>query len=226
MAGLGVFLTGTGTDIGKTYVATALLRALAARGVATQALKPVASGMAPLGTPDFAHSDTARLLVAQGQPVTADTVARCTPWRFAAPLSPDLAAAAEGRALRLADVVAFCRPRLTAPALTLIEGAGGIMSPIAADGLNVDLAMALDIPVLLVAGTYLGTISHTLSALAVLESRGLRTTAVVVNETQDATTSVDDTCAILEWFAPKGTQIAPLRRDAALSPMLVDAVGV
>ena len=222
----GVFVTGTGTDVGKTYVAAALLRALTRRGLKTRALKPVASGVAPPTSPRFAANDTVRLLAAQNKAPTPDAVDTCTPWRFAAALSPDLAAAAEGRRLALADVVAFCQAHVAdAPGLVLIEGAGGLMSPIARDGLNLDLATALGLPVLLVAGTYLGAVSHTLTALAVLRAHGLRVMGTVVNETPGAPTGVADTCALLARFAaPRGLAGAftPLRRDEDCPPPLVD----
>ena len=224
MPGRRVFVAGTGTDVGKTYVAASVLRTLVSRSVQTLALKPVASGIAPFDDAAFAASDTARLLRAQNRPVTRDLVETCTPWRFAAPLSPDLAAAAERRRLALAEIVAFCRAGLVGEQdVTLVEGAGGIMSPIAADGLNIDLAAALEMPVLLVTGTFLGAVSHTLSALGVLQARSLRVVGVVVNETPGAATSPDGTCAILARFAPQAV-LWPLGRDAPVPQALVDAI--
>ena len=218
------FVAGTGTDVGKTYVAASVLKTLVSRGVQTLALKPVASGVAPFDDAAFAASDTARLLGAQNRAVTRDLVETCTPWRFAAPLSPDLAAAAECRLLPFAEVVTFCRNGLAGEQeVTLVEGAGGIMSPIATDGLNIDLAAALDLPVLLVGHTSLGAVSHTLSALSVLQARGLRVAGVVVNETPGAATSPDGTCAILERFAPQAC-LWPLGRDAPVPQALVAAI--
>jgi dethiobiotin synthetase len=219
-----IFVAGTGTDVGKTYVASSLLRTLRAQGHRTLALKPVASGIGPIGSEDFACSDTARLLDAQDVAVTPDAVERCTPWRFAAPLSPDLAAAAENRPLPLADIIAFCGTRLveTQNDVAIVEGAGGIMSPIASDGLNLDLAAALDLPVLLISGTYLGAISHTLSALEVIEARGLRVLGVSVNETPCTATSPSATCEIIARFAP-GAVLIPLGQNASVPQSLVDA---
>ena len=75
-----VFVAGAGTEIGKTYVTAALTRRLRALGRGVRTLKPLASGVPPLGDPDFAQSDTARLLAAQGLPVTPETVAACSPF--------------------------------------------------------------------------------------------------------------------------------------------------
>ena len=89
------FVSATGTDIGKTFVARGLIRALRARGRNVAALKPVVSGFEPS---EAAGSDSGLLLAALGRPVTLDAISEISPWRFAAPLAPDMAAAREGRA--------------------------------------------------------------------------------------------------------------------------------
>ncbi|HEY3696679.1 dethiobiotin synthase [Phenylobacterium sp.] len=180
-----LFVTGTGTDVGKTYVCAALLRALAARGHAVDALKPVVSGFDPAALED---SDPAVLLRALGRPVTPQALAALSPWRFAAPLSPPLAARREGRALSATEVIGLCRERAGAAhdRLLLVEGAGGVMSPLDETATMLDLAAALQAPALLVAGSYLGTISHTLTAAAALRGAGVDLAAVAVSESLDA----------------------------------------
>ena len=106
-----VFVTGAGTEIGKTYVTCALARELRAAGRAVRTFKPVATGMAGTDDPAFQQSDTAQLLAAQGSPCDETTIAACTPWRFAAPLSPDMAAAVEDRRLELAEITTWARER-------------------------------------------------------------------------------------------------------------------
>ena len=91
-----VFVTGTGTDVGKTFVTAALIRHLRATGRSVDALKPVVSGF---DATQIEASDPGVLLAALGRAATPDELDRISPWRFAAPLSPDLAAQAEGRAL-------------------------------------------------------------------------------------------------------------------------------
>ena len=121
-------MTATGTEVGKTFVSCGLLRAARRAGWRVAALKPVLTGYDPAGA---AESDAGLLLAAMGRPVTDDTVGATAPWRYAAPLSPDMAAAAEGRdAPGLAAVAAVCRARVSAGRLTLIEGIGGIMVPL------------------------------------------------------------------------------------------------
>ncbi|ACL61143.1 dethiobiotin synthase [Methylobacterium nodulans] len=186
-----LFVAGAGTEIGKTYVTAALTRALRASGRPVRALKPVASGVPDLSDPDFSASDTALLLAAQDLPVTPETVAAMTPWRFAAPLAPDLAAAREGRSLALADLVAWCETAIAAPApgtAVLIEGVGGLMSPLTAEATGLAWLKALRLPVLLVSGSYLGAISHALTAIETLHHHAVDLRAVVVSETPGAPT--------------------------------------
>ena len=197
-----VFVAGAGTEIGKTYVTAALTRRLRSAGPVL-ALKPLASGVAPVEDPAFADSDTARLLAAQGLPVTAATVAACSPWRFAAPLAPDQAAALEGRRLTLDEIVGWCRERIASAACpVVIEGVGGLMSPITDEATNLDWIEALRIPVTLVSGSYLGAISHALTAAEVLRLRGLDLRAVVISETEGAPTSPQVVAAAVARHTP------------------------
>lgn len=177
-----IFVAGTGTDLGKTHIACALLRAARAKGLTVDAFKPVVSGFDP-AEPET--SDPARLAAAMGRP---DAWAQISPRRYRAPLAPNLAARLEGETLAMADLVADCRTWLETRNvdLALVEGAGGVMSPMTDDATNLDLMTALALPVLLVAGSYLGTASHLLTALEVLRARGLTVAAIVVSESLDA----------------------------------------
>jgi dethiobiotin synthetase len=177
-----LFIAGTGTDLGKTHIACALLRAARAQGLSVDAFKPVVSGFDP-ARPET--SDPARLAAAMDRP---DAWAEVSPRRYRAPLAPNLAARLEGDALAMAHLVADCRTWLSSRNvdLALVEGAGGVMSPMTDDATNLDLMTALALPVLLVAGSYLGTASHLLTALEVLRSRGLTVAAIVVSESLDA----------------------------------------
>jgi dethiobiotin synthetase len=194
----GVFVTGTGTDVGKTFVTAALVRHLRSTGKVTDAFKPVASGLDPA---DLAGSDPAVLLASLGRGVTSDEVARIAPWRFAAPLSPDLAARAEGRAIDFNALVEFSRDAAYGRGTVFIEGVGGIMVPLDQTHTVLDWMSALRIPVLLVAGSYLGTISHTLTALHVLAQRNLEIAGVVVSESMVPGADLDDTVATIARFA-------------------------
>jgi dethiobiotin synthetase len=176
-----LFVTGTGTDIGKTYVSCALIRALKARGAVVDAFKPVVSGFDPR---DAAASDPARLAAALGDP---GAVFRIAPRRYRAPLSPNIAARLEGQTL-VDDMVidAVARAAEIRDGLLLVEGAGGVMSPLTDGETNLDMITALGAPVLLVAGSYLGTISHVLTALVALRAAKADVAAVVMSESPDA----------------------------------------
>jgi len=193
-----VFVTGTGTDIGKTFVTAMLVRHLRDAGRPVEAFKPVMSGVDPA---NIARSDAGVLLTALGRATTPQEIDRVAPWRFAAPLSPDLAAQAEGRSVDFGKLVDFSRAAAYGRGTVFIEGVGGIMVPLDATHTVLDWMSALRIPVLLVTGSYLGTISHTLTALHVLAHRNLDIAGVVVSESEAPGASLDDTVATIARFA-------------------------
>ena len=211
-----IFITGSGTGVGKTYIAALLIRELRQAGHKVRAFKPVATGMMPINEPAFAETDTALLLAAQGIPADAANVAACTPWRFARPLSPDMAAAAEGRALPFDAIAEWADavPRQAArDAIVLVEGVGGVMSPIATDALNIDLIAVLRCPAILVCGNYLGAINHALTAIEALRARKIALQTLAVSETAGSSVDFSATMETLSRFAP-GVHIAPIRQGA------------
>ena len=190
-----VCVSGSGTGIGKTYVSSVLIRQLKAKGQAPRALKPVMSGFDPDALDE---SDAGQLIQALGQTLDDDTLAAMAPWRFEAALAPDMAAVREGRSLSFDEVVAFCRRQLVRrDEITLIEAVGGVMAPMAQNRLCTDFARALDLPVLLVVGSYLGTISHTLTAVAALKAEGLPLIGVVISESEDSPVPLAETQAAI-----------------------------
>jgi dethiobiotin synthetase len=206
------FVTATGTDIGKTYVTAGLVRHLRAKGEAVSALKPVASGFTMA---DAATSDAGQLLAALDEPVTPTSLDRIAPWRFAAPLSPDMAAAREGLSIDFDALIGVCRARIASRTGPLfIEGVGGVMVPLDDRHLVTDWMVALGLPLVLVTGSYLGTISHTLSALEAVVRRGLTVAALVVNESDTAPVGLDETAAAIRRFAGD-TPIRTVHRGGA-----------
>ncbi len=201
------FVTATGTDIGKTFVTAGLIRAMRASGRLACGLKPVVSGF---DIDRAAESDPAQLLEAMGEEITKGALDRIAPWRFAAPLSPDMAASREGREIVFPARIAFCREALgDSPRHQFIEGVGGVMVPLDRRHTVLDWMMALEVPVLLVAGTYLGTISHTLTALDVLARAGLSVSAVVLNDSGSNPVAPEETAATLARFTSAPIQIIP-----------------
>jgi dethiobiotin synthetase len=195
------FIAGAGTDVGKTYVTAALARALLRTGRTVGVFKPVASGYDP-ARPE--ESDAGRLLGALGRPLTADNVAAICPLRFAAPLSPPAAARREGLTLSLESIAGLCEAEIRAAEtdILLVEGVGGLMSPLTDDATGLDLMLRLKAPSVLVGGTYLGAISHLLTAAEVLKSRGLEIAAVVISESPPPAPDFEETIADIGRFLP------------------------
>jgi dethiobiotin synthetase len=207
-----LFVTATGTDIGKSFVTCGIVAELLRRLRPVAALKPLVSGFDESAC---AESDPGRLLTALGRELGTAELDRISPWRFRAPLAPDLAAKREGKNVDFADLVKFCRdavaPAIDGPDALLIEGVGGVMSPIAEKHTVLDWMAELGIPVLLVSGSYLGAQSHALTALAALRGRRLATRAVVVCESPDGGPALADTVQSLARFT-RGTELLALPR--------------
>ncbi len=205
------FVTATGTDIGKTFVTAGLIRHLRMHGQPASAIKPVVSGF------DMAHAGRKRpgvLLAAMDRPVDEREIGCISPWRFEAPLSPDMAAAREGRDIDFDELVQFSRAAVARADGTLfIEGVGAswCRSTTATPCLTGWRRSAFRW--IVVTGSYLGTISHTLTAVDVLERRDVSIKAVVINETENGTVSLADTEAALSHRV-SGAEIVTLPRGA------------
>jgi dethiobiotin synthetase len=175
----GLFITGTGTGVGKTYVAALIARALRSGGKRVGVYKPVTSGC-EWQDGQLISPDAISLWEAAGRPGTLEQVC---PQVFAAPLAPHLAARAEGRrvdARLLRDGISFWRETCD---IVLVEGAGGLMSPISEDDYNADLAADLGYPLVVVTENVLGTINATLQTLITARhyGNGLRVAGIVLN---------------------------------------------
>jgi len=194
----GFFVTSSGTEIGKTHVSALMLRQLRAQGREVNALKPILSGYADEG---MAESDAGILLSALGRPVDPSSVAEMTPWRFSAALSPDMAAQREDRPIDFQALIDFCKTGLDGKEeVLLIEGAGGVLAPINEDYRMVDIPRVLAIPAVLVVGSYLGTISHTLTAMESLQSRGVAVAGIVISQSVESPVELSETKSTIERF--------------------------
>lgn len=209
-----IFITATGTDIGKTFVTAGLIRHWRSIGRAVDALKPVMTGYDAKAA---AASDAGVLLQALGRPVTDKEVARISPWRFAAPLSPDMAARREGRSLDYDALIDFSRKAARQFDTVLIEGIGGVMVPLDKNRTVLDWMAELNAPAVLVAGSYLGSLSHTLTSRDALRCRGITIRAIVVNETPGSSVPLGETAETIARFAP-GAAVVQLPRLAAALP--------
>jgi dethiobiotin synthetase len=175
----GLFITGTDTGVGKTRVASLIAKALVQTGRKVGVYKPAASGCVRQGD-TLVSDDAVALWNAAGRPGELEQVC---PQRFAAPLAPHLAARAEGKeidAALLRDGINYWRERSD---IVLVEGAGGLMSPMGDDEYVADLADAFGYPLIVVSRNVLGTINQTLQTLitAAVFSDGLEVAGLVLN---------------------------------------------
>jgi len=175
----GLFITGTDTEIGKTYVGARIAAALVRAGHRVGVYKPAASGCS-LANGTLVSDDAVALWEAAGRPGTLDQVC---PQRFLAPLAPHLAAEAEGRRLDADLLRSGIEPWLATSDVVLVEGAGGLMSPLGEDEYVADLAYDLGYPLVIVARNALGTINHVLQTLitAATFQDGLDVAGIVLN---------------------------------------------
>jgi dethiobiotin synthetase len=219
-----VFITATGTDVGKTYVAAALIRAMRRAGRKVDAIKPALTGYT-----DYEGSDAAILLEALGD--GPERLDRMSPLRFKAALAPPSSAKLEGRTVDQGLLNQICRLRMNEmkDGLLIIEGIGGVMSPIADHATGLDIISDLEVPAVLVAGTYLGSVTHTLTAIEALKARYLPILAVVVSASdgthpnpEEVTNALREFHPGLPWFvAPRGDEW-----DASpLADLIVEKIG-
>lgn len=184
------FVTAIGTEIGKTYVSARLLETWRREGRPVHAIKPVMSGF---GEDALPASDAGQLLRACGLAASADTISEICLHRFEAPLAPNVAMRQSGIRQDYAAILAFTQAHLSKTNVDriIVEGAGGIMSPLTDDRLQIDFAADLDLPIILVAAPYLGAVSHTLTAIDALHARGLVIDRLIVSQPDRESPSPD-----------------------------------
>jgi len=170
------FITGTDTGVGKTAASCALLRAAAARGLTTAAVKPVAAGC----DADGRNADAIELM----RCMTATLpYAQVNPVALAQPVAPHIAAAQENRHLRVGQLAGLCRGVMLSGAdLVLIEGAGGWRVPVNERETLADLARELNAPVILVVAMRLGCINHALLSAEAIARDGLPLAGWIANQ--------------------------------------------
>lgn len=193
------FITGTDTDIGKTYVAVALLHAAHAAGMTTLGLKPVAAGCD--ATPDgLRNADALALQAASNIKLSYEEV---NPVALPMACAPHVAAAAAGRRLSINQLAGYCRGSLSQRAdFTVIEGAGGWRVPISEREMLSALPKALGVPVILVVGMRLGALNAAfLSAEAILKD-GLRLVGWVANIIDPDMLALEDNIQTLKRWLP------------------------
>lgn len=195
--GAGLFVTGTDTGAGKTFVAAALARALRARGVEVGVMKPVASGCRRRGG-KLVSGDAELLRAAAG---SDDPIEEISPIRYAAPLGPSVCARRERRPFEVKKVLAAFRRLSARHEFTVVEGIGGLAVPLSARLDVAGLARRLELPVLIAAADRLGVLSHALLTAGYARRRRLDLLGVVL------------TCTRKQADASRASNAGELRRQ-------------
>lgn len=177
---LSLFVAGTDTEIGKTFVSAALLYGLARHGLRAAAMKPVAAG-AYLRDGVWHNEDADQLDAAANVVLPPDLR---TPFLLKAPAAPHIVAAQENVTIDIDTIVACHREALTRADVVVVEGVGGFRVPLTDTRDTADLAVALGLPVVMVVGMRLGCISHALLTADAIAARGLTLAGWVANHSQ------------------------------------------
>ena len=206
--GMRAFITGTDTGVGKTFVTALLARALRRAGLDTIALKPICSGD---------RGDAEILRAACGAELECDAI---NPVWLRMPVAPHLAARHENRAVSIPALDAWFRSVSAGRRSVLVEGAGGWLVPIADKTLVADLAVAFDLPVLVVVANRLGCINHALLTIEGIRSRGLECRGLILNSLPHESAGAGlETRLMLEEFTavPVLFEIAPGQKEIELA---------
>ncbi|MCX5542244.1 dethiobiotin synthase [Paraburkholderia sp. CNPSo 3076] len=188
-----LFVTGTDTEIGKTFVSAALLRGFAHAGLRATALKPIAAGA--YERDGVWHNEDADQLDAAASVLLPPEIR--TPFLLKEPAAPHIAAALEGVTLDMARIVDCYEAACERADAIVVEGVGGFRVPLTATEDTADLAVALGLPVVLVVGMRLGCISHALLTAEAIAARGLKLAGWVANRIDPAMTFPEENIAAL-----------------------------
>jgi len=172
----GVFITGTSTDVGKTYTGVNIARQLSQQNITVIPRKPIESGCNKENNQLIPLDATALKNAANYTGLLSEVC----PYRFEPPISPVRAAHLANKILTTEQLLSICLQG-SEKGFLLVEGAGGFYSPLAENGLNADLAVALQLPVLLIADDSIGVISQVLLNAEAIKMRGLHLIGVVLN---------------------------------------------
>lgn len=173
----GLFITGTDTDVGKTYIGSQIVSLLYEMDVSILPRKPIESGC-ELINGELRPADAKHYydVVEKNIPLTD-----ICPYRFQPAISPQRAARLVKQSITIKEMKNACLKNSTSDDFLFVEGAGGFYSPLCEDGLNSDLAKALQLPVLLIAKDQLGCINHILLTADAIQKMGLTLCAVILN---------------------------------------------
>ncbi|GIW44242.1 MAG: ATP-dependent dethiobiotin synthetase BioD [Candidatus Binatia bacterium] len=205
-----IFVTGTDTGVGKTTVTGLLAAGLRSRGLRIAVFKPAETGCSPGPDGSLLPADAARLRRLAGTPQPIEDVC---PYTFREPLAPAVAARREGRSIDFRWLCAQIRSRADQYDLTLVEGAGGWLVPLAQQLTFADLAMALGAEALVIVANRLGALNHALLTVQHVRMCGLRCAGYVWNHPAPITEVAQTTNpeALREWLGPALGSVPYLR---------------
>jgi len=189
------FLTGTDTEIGKTFITCALLHRAGLDGLKTAGLKPIAAGTDAAGLNDDVEAIRAASNVELPRAIS-------NPYCFKPAIAPHIAAAEAGVSIEFGPIMASCDAARQQADLVIIEGVGGFCVPLGGDRSTADLAVELGLPVILVVGMRLGCINHALLTAAAIAARGLRLAGWVANRVDPVMSHFEENLATLQTLLP------------------------
>lgn len=201
------FVTGTDTEIGKTFVSCALLHAARAQGLAALGMKPVAAGTDANGK----NEDVEALLAAGSQPLAREII---NPYLMQPAIAPHIAAAEAGLDITFQPIQAAYAQVATQADVVIVEGVGGFCVPLGPELTTADLAVSLNLPVILVVGMRLGCINHALLTVESIARRGLPLAGWVANCVDPRMQScAENIAALQEWIQAPLLGIVPRIED-------------
>mgnify|MGYP001255655808 CR=1 FL=1 len=188
------FITSTGTNIGKTYCAVEIIKALIKKKIEVNPYKPILSGF---NLRKIEESDSYKILRTIKKDIDIKDIKSITPWLFNNAMAPSLAAEKENKNLDYNQVFNWCLDKINYKnnknSINIIEGAGGILVPIEKEKTILDLIIDLRIPVILVVGNYLGSVSHTLSVIKNIQLSKINIINIIINQNNNCDLDIDDT---------------------------------
>ena len=226
----GIFVAGTGTDVGKTVIAAGVLRFLRRKGEAAMIMKPVQTGCEPASDGRMRAPDIDFVLRAAELKADEETLAHLAPYCFTPACSPHLAARMAGQRIEMEKILASAQWLAERYRRLVVEGAGGVLVPLNETQIMLSIAWELEMPVLLVGHSGLGTINHVLLSLEAIRRRGCKVLGVVLNDAhpvceQDSYIHEDNVASVRLFGKVPVTRIPYLRSspDAALDMARLDA---
>lgn len=193
------FITSTGTNIGKTYCAVEIIKALIKKKIEVNPFKPILSGF---NFRKIEESDSYKILRTIKKDIDIKDIKSITPWLFNNAMAPSLAAEKENKNLDYNQVFNWCLDKINYKnnknSINIIEGAGGILVPIEKEKTILDLIIDLRIPVILVVGNYLGSVSHTLSVIKNIQISKINIINIIINQNNNCDLDIDDTKKLID----------------------------